>query len=388
VTGQIPLVMHLVYRFSVGGLENGIVNLINRTDPAHFRHMVVALTHCEREFCRRIERPQVKFLSLRKPPGHGFFLYPRLAKLFAKYRPDILHTRNLAPLEAVIPAAWAHVPVRIHGEHGWDAHDPGGRSRRYRMVRRLYQPFVHHYVALSTQIERYLEDGVGVSHARISRICNGVDTSRFHPAPEGRASLAGSPFNAAELVVIGSVGRLQTVKDQVALVRAFAAARRLAGEHGKRLRLVMVGEGPLRREIEAEIATQALADTVWLAGERADIPEVMRSFDVFALPSRAEGISNTILEAMASGLPVLAFDVGGNTELVVDNATGKVTAAGDVGGMADMIAGLGADLTLRRQWGQAARMRAEAEFSLDYMVERYSQLYQSLLDAAAVRRSH
>jgi sugar transferase (PEP-CTERM/EpsH1 system associated) len=377
--------MHLVYRFSVGGLENGVVNLINRIDPARFRHMVVALTRCEREFCRRIENPQVRFVSLRKPPGHGFLAYPLLAKLFTKYRPDILHTRNLAPLEAVIPAALTRVPVRIHGEHGWDAHDPGGMRWRYRLVRRLYRPFVHHYVALSAQIERYLRDGVGVAPSRMSRICNGVDIARFHPAARARESLPGSPFDAPGLIMVGAVGRLQPVKDQLTLVRAFAVARQMSGVQGKRLRLVIVGEGPLRGEIEGEIVKLALADVVWLAGERADIPEVMRSLDFFVLPSRAEGISNTILEAMASGLAVAATGVGGNAELVTDDVTGIMTPAGDVELMAAAIARLASDAALRQRMGAAARARAETGFSLDGMAGRYAGLYQSLFDAAAGR---
>jgi sugar transferase (PEP-CTERM/EpsH1 system associated) len=374
--------MHLVYSFTVGGLENGVANLINRMDATRFRHMVVALTHCDPSFCRRIQRPDVRFLSLRKRPGNGYKLYPLLYRVFRKYRPDILHTRNLAALEAMIPAWAARVPVRIHGEHGWDNRDPGGTQPRFKRIRRLYRPFVHHFIALSGQIARYLEQGVGVRPAHLTRICNGVDTDRFyplpHPASQTHTVPAGSPFTAPGLVVMGTVGRLQQVKDQLTLVQAFAAARRLFGAGVESLRLIMVGDGPLRGEVEAEIAAHGLGERVWLTGERADIPALMQSFDFFVLPSRAEGISNTILEAMASGLSVIATDVGGNAELVLEGETGTLVPPANPEAMAAALAQLTADAALREQQGAAARARAETEFSLDGMVENYSRLYQSL----------
>lgn len=381
-----PLVLHLVYSFDVGGLENGIVNLINRMDPGRFRHMVVALTRCESSFCQRVKRPDVGFMSLHKPPGHGYKLYPTLYRLFKDQRPAILHTRNLAALEAVVPARAAGVPVRIHGEHGWDVSDPGGTRHKFRLMRRLYKPFVSHYIALSGQIARYLELGVGVPEARLSRICNGVDTARFHPAGGGgRTMLPGSPFNASGLLIVGTVGRLQAVKDQLTLVQAFAHARTLLGSAAAPLRLIIAGDGPLRGEVDAAIDAAGVREQVWLAGNRADVPDVMRALDLFVLPSRAEGISNTILEAMASGLPVIATQVGGNDELVTSE-TGRLVPAIEPRIMGEEIARYAADLQLRNAQGHAGRLRVEADFSLDGMVERYTTLYQLQLDAAGALR--
>lgn len=376
-----PLVMHLVYSFDVGGLENGVVNLINRMPPERFRHMVVALTQCVPAFCARITRPDVEFLSLHKPPGQGYKLYPKLYRLFRRYRPAILHSRNLAALEAVVPARAAGVPVRIHGEHGWEESDPRGTRRKFRLLRRVYQPFVTHYIALSGDLERYLVDRVGVPAARVSRICNGVDTARFQPADGLRPSIAGCPFSSPDQVLIGTVGRLQAVKDQLTLVRAFA---RLAAQRNpacERARLVIAGDGPLRPQVEAEVRASGCADRIWLAGERKDVPEFMRGLDVFVLPSISEGISNTILEAMASGLPVVATDVGGNGELVVAGATGTLVPAADPAAMADALMCYAADAALRQNHGAAGRKRVEAEFSLDGMVGRYVDLYQQLLHA-------
>jgi sugar transferase (PEP-CTERM/EpsH1 system associated) len=379
--------MHVVYRFDVGGLENGIVNLINRMDASRFRHMVVALTECVPSFSERIVRGDVEFVSLEKTPGHGFKLYPRLYRMFAECKPAVVHTRNLASLEATVPARAAGVAVRIHGEHGWDVSDPGGTRAKYRFLRRLYRPFVSHYVALSGHIADYLVHGVHVPESRLTRICNGVDCERFHAAPDHRGLLEESPFNASDLVVVGTVGRLQAVKDQVSLVRAFALCLQAVGNAGANLRLSIAGDGPLRPDVEAEIVRAGLGSRVWLAGVRRDVPNVMRALDLFVLPSRAEGISNTILEAMASSLPVIATDVGGNSELVLPGETGALVPPANPAKLAEVIARYAVDADLRRAHGLVGRQRVEAEFSLDGMVERYASLYQSQLDAAGARRA-
>jgi sugar transferase (PEP-CTERM/EpsH1 system associated) len=252
-------------------------------------------------------------------------------------------------------------------------------------MRRLYRPFVSRYVALSAHIERYLVDAVGVPPTCIERICNGVDIDRFRPAP-AREPLAGAPFDDPELVILGTVGRLQAVKDQLGLVRALA---RLVGQRAPdadRLRLVIAGDGPLRARLEAEIVAGGIGKQVWLAGERTDIPEVMRGLDLFVLPSLAEGISNTILEAMAGGLPVIATAVGGNPELVVPGETGELVPPSDSPALAAALARYAADASLRKRHGEAGRRRAQTGFSLDGMVDRYASLYQNLVDAARSSR--
>ena len=376
LAGDRPLIAHVLYSFDVGGLENGVVNLINHMPPERFRHVVVALAQCAPDFCQRVQRADVEFISLHKPPGHGIKLYPRFYRLCRQLRPAIVHTRNLAALEFAVPAALAGVPARVHGEHGWDTSDPGGTQRKYQLLRRAYSPFVNRYVALSGQIESYLTERVGIAASRVERICNGVDTLRFQPAST-RQAVAGSPFYESD-VVVGTVGRLQTVKDQLNLVRAVAIARG-QGEAGARLRLVIAGDGPQRAEVEAEIVATGIGDITWLAGARSDVPEVMRALDIFALPSQAEGISNTILEAMASGLPVVATDVGGNAELVAAGETGALVPAQDPQAMAQALLRYTADAALRQSHGAAGRQRVERSFSIDNMVERYTRLYQSLL---------
>lgn len=372
-----PLVMHVMYRFDTGGLENGVVNLINHM-PAHsYRHMVVALTEVS-EFRRRILREDVQFVALNKPPGHGFWLYPRLYRLFRQYRPAIVHSRNLAALEVQVPAWAAGVPVRVHGEHGRDVNDLDGSSRTYQRVRRLYRPFVSHYIALSRDLAGYLEEKVGVRPANLTQVYNGVDISRFKSATQSAEPIPGAPFDPAKHWIVGTVGRMQTVKDQTNLAAAFVRALQMEPALRPRLRLVMVGDGPLREKALALLGEAGVADLAWLPGERTDVPAVMRGLHCFALPSLAEGISNTILEAMASGLPVVATDVGGNADLVAAGTTGEIVPSADPESLAGALVRLAADPGAAAAMGRAGRQRVEARFSMQAMVAAYQGIYDQL----------
>jgi sugar transferase (PEP-CTERM/EpsH1 system associated) len=374
-----PLVLHVVNRFAVGGLENGLVNLVNRLPEDSWRHGVIALTDIDESFARRIERPGVELLGLGKRAGHAVKLYPRLRRIFAERRPAIVHTRNLAALEASVPAWLARVPARIHGEHGRNVEDLDGSRVRYRLVRRAYSPFVTRYVALSRDLERYLRDGVGIRADRIAQIYNGVDTERFKPHQQGRAPIAGSPFNDPALWLVGTVGRLEAVKDQANLARASVDAVHRSAAARERLRLVIVGDGARRMDVEHILEAGGVRDLAWLPGERTDIPDLMRALDCFVLPSLAEGISNTILEAMASGLPVIATRVGGNAELMEPDMTGRLVPAADSQALARAVLAYFAEPALARRHGRAGRNLVERRFSLDRMVMQYHELYSRVL---------
>lgn len=381
-----PLVVHVMYRFDVGGLENGVVNLINRMPAEHYRHAVLSLTGIS-DFRQRIQRDDVQFIALDKAPGHLIADYPRLYRLFRHLRPAIVHTRNLAALEAAVPAWAAGVPVRIHGEHGRDVGDLDGSNRKYQWVRRFYRPFVSHWVALSRDLEQYLVRRVGVPPHRIAQLYNGVDANRFQPAEQSAGTAADCPFRRPDHWIVGTVGRMQTVKDQTLLARAFVLLLERHPELRDRVRLVMVGEGPLRAQSLAILKQAGAVDLAWLPGERNDIPDLLRSLDCFVLPSLAEGISNTLLEAMASGLPVIATRVGGNPELVQEKVTGVLVPSADAGAMAEAIANYARVPATAAECGRQARAEVLKCFSMDSMEAAYRGLYDRLLfDSVGARR--
>lgn len=377
-----PLVVHVVYRFDTGGLENGVVNLINRMPE--WRHAVIALTDVVPTFAARVQATAVEMIALHKGPGGGWRLYPALVRELRRLKPAVVHTRNLAALEMQFAAWWAGVPGRVHSEHGRDAHDIDGTVRRYRWLRRLYRPFVGHYIALSRDLEHYLRQHVGIGADHVTQIYNGVDSHRFQP-PGRREPIAGCPFAAPELCLVGTVGRMLTVKAQPILARAFIDALRVQPALRDRLRLVLVGDGPLRAECEQLLQAAGVLELAWLPGERADIPAVMRGLDLFVLPSLAEGISNTILEAMACGLPVVATDVGGNADLVANGRSGAIVPPGDVPALTRELQAWAALPERRQDAGSAGRQIVETRFSLDSMVMHYRAVYERWLPSGRTR---
>ena len=382
-----PLVLHVMHRFATGGLENGVVNLINHMPGEAYRHAVLAMTDIT-DFRDRVQRADVQFIALNKPPGHGVWQYRKLFKLFRQLRPAIVHSRNLSALEVQVPAWAAGVPVRVHGEHGRDVGDLDGSSVKYQRMRRLYRPFVQHYTAVSRDLTDYLQQKVYVPQAAVTQVYNGVDTTRFSPTDSGTEPIRGCPFDPAHHWLAGTVGRMQTVKNQVMLAHAFVLALRAAPQLADRLRLVLVGDGPLRAQSVAILEAAGFSHLAWLPGERTDVEAVMRGLHAFALPSLAEGISNTILEAMASGLPVVSTDVGGNGDLVQHGHTGFIVPAGSPQAMADQLVALASTPAKARQMGQAGCQRVKACFSMQAMVKAYQTVYDNQLLHAREAQKH
>jgi sugar transferase (PEP-CTERM/EpsH1 system associated) len=368
-----PLVAHIIFRLDYGGLENGVVNIVNGLPSDSFRHAIIALSDV-RDFRQRVRRPDVELFELNKAPGKDPGAYLRLYRLLKKLRPAVAHTRNLGTLEGAVVARLAGVPFRVHSEHGWDEADPHGANRKYRAMRRFVSPVIHRFVAVSREIEQWLGETVGIRSDKVSRICNGVDTQRFRPATEGaRAVLPADRFPAGT-VVVGSVTRFKSIKDPLNLARAFIAARR--DPAGARLRLVMAGDGELRAKAEQLLREAGEDRAAWLPGSRDDVPELLRAMDVFALGSLREGISNTVLEAMATGLPVVATATGGNLELVQDGKTGRLVKPGAPDELAAALLAYARDDAGRVAHGRAARATVEREYSLQRMLGDYAELYR------------
>lgn len=381
-----PLIAHVVYRFDTGGLENGVVNLINHLPADRYRHAVIAITEVT-DFRKRIRRDDIQFYALHKPPGQTFWIFPQLFRLFRQLRPAIVHSRNLAALETQAPAWLAGVPVRIHGEHGRDVGDLDGSNVTYQRIRRFYRPFVTYYLALSRDLAQYLNGIIHIPKNKMLQVYNGVDTEHFMPL-RNREPISGYPFSADQHWVIGTVGRMQPVKDQLTLARAFVRALEIAPELQPRMRLALVGDGPLKAECQQILDKAGIEDLAWLPGERTDVSQIMQALDCFVLPSLAEGISNTILEAMASGLPVIATDVGGNSDLVDSDVTGEIIPPGDCETMAQSIVRYARNPDTSKAFGEAGRQRVEQKFSLSAMVAAYQGIYDQLLHRSGALSQH
>ena len=304
-----PLVVHLIHRLAVGGLENGIVNLINNMPAERFRHAIICLTDST-DFRLRITRPGVPVICLNKRQGKDLPAYRRLWSLLRRLRPDILHTRTMAAFDGQVYGLLAGVPGRVHGEHGQVSSAMAAGGLKHRLLRYAMRPVIHRYTAVSMDLANYLVSGLGIPRWKVTQIYNGVDARLFHPRCGPREAVGPAGFIKEDSVVIGTVGRKQPVKDQACLVRAFLHLAGSSPALRSRLRLVLVGDGPLLEDLRSMISAAGAAELAWLPGERKDVPELLRALDVFVLPSLAEGTCNTILEAMATGLPVIATEVG------------------------------------------------------------------------------
>jgi sugar transferase (PEP-CTERM/EpsH1 system associated) len=375
---QPPLIAHVIYHLGVGGLENGVVNLINHIPPERYRHAIVCLKNYS-DFSKRISRKDVEIIALNKREGRDLSLYVNLFKTLKRLKPDIVHTRNLATIEGQVIATAAKVRAHIHGEHGRDIFDLYGKNYKYNLLRKLIRPTIDHFITVSKDLEHWLINTIGVPPNRINQIYNGVDSLRFYPRKIKPSNIGPQGFFTEETFVIGSVGRMVAVKDYPSLIQVFLMLLKKEPALRKHLRLLIIGEGKLRCECIKMLREGGAETLAWLPGERTDIPELMGAMDLFVLPSLGEGISNTILEAMSSGLPVIATKVGGNIELVKEECTGKLVTPGALETIAEAISMYYKDPDLLKNHGKTAREHIESKFSMEAMTYSYLEVYDKVL---------
>jgi glycosyltransferase involved in cell wall biosynthesis len=297
-------------------------------------------------------------------PWHDALALLELVRLCRRLRPEIVHAHSSkAGALGRVAAALAGVPARVFTVHGWSFAAYGGLAGSlYLWVERRLRRQTTAVVCVATA-SRDIGVAAGACQAeRTVVIHNAVDVGAFaaHEEPD-------------ETPRIVSVGRFAFPKDYATLVEALAATR---GD----FRAAFVGEGPQLQEVEATIVHRGLRERIELLGNRDDVPGVLASADVFVLSSRSEGFPISILEAMAAGLPVVATDVGGIAESVVDGETGLLVPPGDPGALAVALDRLLTDGELRRRLGTAGRERARRHFDVAAFRRAHVELYRQELE--------
>ena len=376
-------ILHILHSLHIGGLENGVVNLINHLDNDKFRHAICCISSSG-AMAERLEQP-VEIFSLNKGNEKDYLLLFKIAKVIRKVRPHIVHTRNWAAIDGVIGAKLAGVKFIIHGEHGREATDPAGANLIRRKIRKGLNPFISGFVTVSHDLRRWLINDVGIPEKKVIQIINGVDTNKFAPQKNKKSLREKFGFDA-DAFLIGTVGRLDPVKDQKTLINALAVM--ITHSQNKKIKLMIAGSGPEEQEFKKMAAEIGVEDRIYFLGERSDIPELMQSMDVFVLPSIAEGVSNTILEAMACGLPIVASRVGGNHELIDYGKTGFLFVAGDYKELAGRLSFYLNNYPVLIEHGNNGRKRTEELFSLQRMVGRYEELYCSVFNREHIRHKN
>lgn len=357
-------IQHVMLSLQPGGLENGVVNVINGLDETRFHSSVTCLQQSG-AFAARIRSAGVGIHVMGLKPGNDFALPIRLARLFRNTRTDIVHTRNAeAFYYGLIGAKLAGVRAVIHSEHGRVLPD----SRRRMRLQRWLLRFTDAAFAVSDQLRRDLAFHLRVPEDCFRVIYNGVNVNRNARADRAAARRV---FGASDTdIVIGSVGRLVVVKNYQLLLRALGTIL------DSQARLVLIGDGPERAELESLAVKQGLNGRVCLLGHREDVADLLAGMDIFVLPSLSEGMSNTLLEAMAAGLAVIASDVGGNREIVEHERSGLLFTSGDSTGLRERLIELIENLPRRSELGHAAQTRVLAHFSMPTMIRSYEDLYE------------
>jgi sugar transferase (PEP-CTERM/EpsH1 system associated) len=374
--------LHVVDRIGVGGTELNVLKLLRGLSFRVFDQRLCSIRRCSDPASPEF-RAGFELISAGAREDGLQFVVPKIVGVIRAYRPQIVHSRNWGAIEAVVAARLAGVPIAVHSEHGYELEMFDGLPLRRRLLRRLAYGLADAVIAVTEELRDYHARQAWVSPERIRVIYNGVDTERFQPRPEQRASAREQLHLPATSFVIGSVGRLVPIKDYPTLLQA--VERILA--RGADARVLLVGSGSDLDHLKGLVeASPLLASRVTFAGVCPNVPEMLAAMDAFVLPSVREGMSNTLLEAMSTGLPVIAMRVGGNPEIVEDGRSGWLLPPRDVGGLAHRLKQLAGSPETRQRLGSAGRQRVCERFRLAHMLANYQDLYQQLAERRGLRK--
>ncbi|MFT6991690.1 MAG: glycosyltransferase involved in cell wall biosynthesis [Paraglaciecola sp.] len=314
-------------------------------------------------------------VSLDKPDGFRPSVLVPLIKYFLKHRIRIVHTNNSAPhFWAGIAASMCGIRVRVHTNHGRNA----DCSAKQMLLDRISARLSSRVVFVSEDTAEKIMSTDHIVPNKITIIPNGIDTNMFTPPQpsdhDKRRQLLLELGISKGVRVIGSIARFSTDKDQVTLIRAFA---KLVDTEPS-VRLLLVGDGETKGELEALTQQLGITGLVVFTGFRSDIIDILRILDIYVLPSHTEGLSISLLEAMATERAVVASDVGGNGEIVQHNSNGLLVAESDVEAMVSCLNSILIDASLAERISKSARQTVLNSFSITAMVKQYQQLYINL----------
>lgn len=356
--------MQLVLSLSPGGTERLVVELCRQLRGRI--DMIVCCLDKRGAWAAELDAAGVPVLTLGRQPGFHPMLSRRIAALMRAHRIDVVHCHHYTPyIYGLLASLATRVPL-VFTEHGRLSDAMPSRKRQLvnpwlgRLPGRIY--------AVSADLKRHMI-AEGFPARCIDVIYNGIDPGTSPDGEQRRAARAalGVPENA---FTIGTAGRLDPVKNLGMLLDAHALLRAQVPQ----AHAVIIGDGAERAALEQRAAALGLANAVTFAGYRPDVRALMAAFDVYVNCSAYEGVSLTILEAMATSLPVMATAVGGNPEVVVDHVTGVLTPS-HPRGIAEAALLFAGEPEMRQEFGEAARRRVIRQFSIGRMVDAYAGIY-------------
>ncbi|MDE1892776.1 MAG: glycosyltransferase [Xanthomonadaceae bacterium] len=363
-------ITHVVENLNRGGLERMVIDLVTLQQRQGHQCQVLCVFEAG-SLAPELATAGVAVHACGKRRGLDLRALARLRQRLRGHATEVLHTHNaVAHYQSLLASAGLGIARVVNTRHGM------GANRRSARREWLYRRALAGTDVVATVCEAARLDAVRrgiVPAAQAMVVPNGIRVQAFQPASqESRARLRLALGLSAQACVIGSVGRLNWAKDQAGLIRAFAIVRR----RWPAAVLVLVGDGPLRSELQQCAQAEALGEHVRFLGDRGDVHELLRGFDLFALSSLSEGYSMALLEACATALPIVATAVGGNGEIVRDGINGRLVPAGDPPALAAALDELLREPVRAAALGEAARAWVVAEGSLEAMAARYARLYR------------
>jgi glycosyltransferase involved in cell wall biosynthesis len=367
-------VLHVIYEFSPGGAERVVATYAKFLDKNRFDVSVCALTvggHYEDDLAQN----GVRLFILGKKRRFDPSVLAKLTRLLRSENIDIVHFHDISSsLWGTIPAVLARVKAVIRTVHNVRIVGSDLFSQVKAKTAWLAFPFHHKLIAVSAEVEKTHINANPFFSKKHIVIHNGVDPSSFDITLDRDKYLREFGLREKSLI-IGTIGRFAPQKAQ----EIFLAAIQIVLNKRNDVGVLMVGDGPRREELVALCANLGLENGVVFTGVRRDVPQILHLMDIFVLSSDWEGFPMTILEAMACGKPVVATDVGGNREAVVEGETGFLLRARDVSGIAEAILKLIRDPKMRKEMGKKARERFLAHFTAEAMVRETERVYEQLL---------
>ncbi len=369
-------ILHVVLSLGTGGLENGIINIINGSDKDEFHTDVICIRE-KGELHSRIENSSTKVFFDSALSNGLINSVKHIRKTILNEGYDVIHTHGWATMLAGYLAFKSltfnkNKPIIINGEHGTLYFE----SSQQIIIQRFLFKRMHLNLSVSGALVNEVARRFNVPVEIFKAILNGVNIDKFQPNAEQRNAIRTELNLKEEHILIGSVGRLVEVKNYPSLIKAFA----LLLKSQSNARLALAGDGPERVALELLIEQQGLNNKVFMMGRREDVPSVMNAYDIFVLPSFREGLSNTILEAMSSGLPEIVTNVGGSPEIVIENKTGHLFEVSNIEQLAGLLEALIQDKEKLKKMSDDAREHVVKNYSLETMVNNYQYTYRDILD--------
>jgi sugar transferase (PEP-CTERM/EpsH1 system associated) len=369
MTGNRLTVAHVVLNLDIGGLEQIVISLVKNSDPDRFRHLVYCLGSGG-TLADGLRNDGFPVTAMNKPEGLRLTLPLRLMKLFRREKVKVVHSHNYGAL------IYGEVAAKLAGAAGTVFTSHGRRSAHQRinpfLVRHLN--FVSKAVGVSEDTTDLLMETSGFPPGRTLTIINGLDVKRFGGTIDVRRKKEELGMAGAEHIV-GIVARLSADKDHANLLNAYALILAKRTD----IALLIIGDGPLKETLLRQSAELKPGARVVFLGDRLDVPEILKVLDLFVLSSVSEGLAVTLLEAMASELPIVATAVGGNPEVVIHNETGIIVPPQDPAALAEAITWMIDHPEEAVRMGRRGRQRVIEHFSLEAMVHQYENLYESLI---------